>query len=92
MKHSLVELLPDEFESLMEALRRDLRSEIAKSESDAIWADWHRHNVRKTIRILDAINPKRQILHRLMAINTTNENAAKDILNSACLSPKNQFA
>lgn len=92
VKHNLVKLLPDEFESLMEALRRDLRSELCKSESDPAWADWHRSNVRKAIRILEAINPKRQVLHQLKEINTLNKPEKYHGLRSACLIYKDQLA
>lgn len=80
MKPSLVDLYPDEFESLLEALRRDLRSEISKSQSDVAWADWHEQNVRKGIRILEAINPKRLVLHQLRESNGINKNDAPNVL------------
>jgi hypothetical protein len=91
MKHSLVKLLPDEFESLMEALRRDIRSELGKSVSDPAWADWHRSNARKAVRILEAINPKRQVLHQLKEMNTLNKTDQFNVPRSACLIHKEKL-
>jgi hypothetical protein len=85
---SLVDLLPHEFEALMEALRRDLRSEIAKSKTDLAWTEWHCANVRKTIRILDTINPKRRALHSLAIVNKIGQITAPCDLDSRCVSQK----
>jgi hypothetical protein len=64
MNNRLIDLFSDEWEALLEALRRDLRVEIAKCENDPIWADLHRINATRNIRLLETINPKRQPLHK----------------------------
>jgi hypothetical protein len=64
MNNRLIDLFPHEWEALLEALRRDLMVELAKCESDPIWADLHRINVTRNMRLLEAINPKRQILRK----------------------------
>jgi hypothetical protein len=64
MNNGLVDLFSHEWEALLDALRRDLRGELAKCESDPVWADLHRINVTRNIRLLEAINPKRQTLHK----------------------------
>jgi hypothetical protein len=62
MNNRLIDLFPHEREALLEALRRDLRVELAKCENDPIWADIHQFNVTRNVRLLEAINPKRKTL------------------------------
>lgn len=65
-KNKFFDLLPYEIEALTEALRRDMRSERLKAETDPFWSTWHESNVRMNIRILDAINPKRRVMQSLL--------------------------
>lgn len=58
MVRNLLELLPLEREALLEALRRDLRSERNLAMLDSDWEIWHQRNVRLNLRLLEAINPK----------------------------------
>ncbi|RYE73150.1 MAG: hypothetical protein EOO81_01395 [Oxalobacteraceae bacterium] len=53
-------LLPGEKEALLEALRRDLRSERSLARHDTGWAAWHQRNVQLDVRLLEAFNPKRR--------------------------------
>lgn len=62
MDTDLLALLPVEKESLLEALRRDLRSQRNLAMHDAGWAIWHQRNVQLNVRLLEALNPKRQNL------------------------------
>jgi hypothetical protein len=64
MNNPLIDLFSHEWEALLEALRRDLRAELAKCENDPVCADLHRINVTRNIRLLETINPKRQTLHK----------------------------
>ena len=64
MNNPLIDLFLHEWEALLEALRRDLRAELDKCESDPVCADLHRINVTRNIRLLETINPKRQTLHK----------------------------
>ena len=52
-----------EINALLEALRRDLRIELVKAKTHSGHAAWHQANVRMNIRILEALNPKRQGPH-----------------------------
>ena len=47
-----------EKEALLEALRRDLRSERCKVRTDPQDAEFHLANSRAIIKILEALNPK----------------------------------
>jgi hypothetical protein len=49
-----------EKEALLEALRRDLRSEGSLAMLDASRAVWHKRNMQLNVRLLEAFNPKRQ--------------------------------
>lgn len=66
MNNFLIDLFSHEWEALLEALRRDLRAEVAKCESDPVWADLHRINVTRNIRLLETINPKPQTLDKIV--------------------------
>jgi hypothetical protein len=71
MNNRLVELFPHEWDGLLEALLRDLRIELAKCKNDSNRANLHRHNVKRNIQILDALNPKRQSLHKNRFVTST---------------------
>lgn len=58
MMINFLELFPAEREALLEALRRDLRSESKLAKSDADWAICHQRNVQLAVRLLAALNPK----------------------------------
>jgi hypothetical protein len=46
--------------ALLEALRRDLKTQRELADRPGRWAEWHRYNARMVKRLLDAINPKRR--------------------------------
>lgn len=56
-------LMNYELQALLEALRRDLRSEQEKVATDFAWSDVHARNVRIVKRLLEAINPKQAREH-----------------------------
>jgi hypothetical protein len=58
MKRSLKVLQHYEFEALLDALRRDMRTQSELAESGGVWADWHKSNARVCKQILEALNPK----------------------------------
>lgn len=62
MANLLHQLFPHEFEELLNALRRDLRSERELAAGDSEWADRHRINARMVYRLLEVLNPTRKIL------------------------------
>jgi hypothetical protein len=47
-----------EMEALLDALRRDLRTEQTKSFGDTPDVHFHRQNVRKSLRLLETLNPR----------------------------------
>lgn len=51
-------LMNHELMALLDALRRDLRSEQDKVGTDTAWSDVHARNVRTVKRLLEALNPK----------------------------------
>lgn len=53
-------LLKDELEVLLDALRRDMRTQSILALSGTPLAEWHGFNARRVKRILEAINPKFQ--------------------------------
>lgn len=53
-------LLPNEKEALLEALRRDLRSQRSLAMHDTGWAIWHQRNAQLNVRLLEVLNPKRR--------------------------------
>lgn len=57
-KRRLQELYDFELEYLVQALRRDLRSERERVVTDPTWADSHRMNMRHAIHLLEILNPK----------------------------------
>jgi hypothetical protein len=58
MNPNLNELYPHEFEALLEALRRDMRTQLDLSQNDQKWATWHKMNARLDQRLLQTLNPK----------------------------------
>lgn len=48
-----------EREALLGALRRDLRSEIQKASQCLEDAEFHKANYRSSLKLLEALNPKR---------------------------------
>jgi hypothetical protein len=53
-------LFPAEREALLEALRRDLRSQSKLALRGSTWKIWHQRNVQMNLRVLEALNPKRR--------------------------------
>lgn len=51
-------LFSHETEYLLEALRRDLRTELERAQLGDASAEWHRQNARKAVRLLEIINPR----------------------------------
>jgi hypothetical protein len=51
-------LFPHEMEALLQALRRDLRSEQIKASMNPADADIHLCNVRFAQRVLEVLNPR----------------------------------
>lgn len=58
MKDRFALLFPHERAALLNALRRDLRSETDKSMTSGPLRDSHAINVQLTLRLLEALNPK----------------------------------
>jgi hypothetical protein len=58
MKQKSTVLHSFEFETLLEALRRDMRTQLRMATADNALADWHKRNARNSQRILEALNPK----------------------------------
>lgn len=51
-------IYPHEMQALLEALRRDLRSERIKAAGKTKDADFHRQNERHIVRLLECLNPR----------------------------------
>jgi hypothetical protein len=58
-------LYPYELQHLLEALRRDLRASEQKSFMHPLDADYHLLNYRRTLRILEILNPRKPRTSRL---------------------------
>lgn len=58
MNQMLKELYPHEFRALLEAVRRDMRRQLALSHTASQWAVWHKLNARSDQRLLEVLNPK----------------------------------
>lgn len=52
-------LMPHEFLALVEALRRDLKTQQELANNPGPWVEWHFYNARMAKRLLDTLNPKR---------------------------------
>jgi hypothetical protein len=61
MADRLQKLFPYEFEELLNALRRDLRTERELAGTDVAWSEWHEANTRMVHRLLEVLNPKRKM-------------------------------
>jgi hypothetical protein len=59
MKDRFALLFPHERTALLNALRRDLRSETEKSMTNGPLRDAHAINAQHTLRLLEALNPKK---------------------------------
>jgi len=51
-------LFPFEYESLLAALRRDMRTELDKASLEPHASEYHRINARMIKRVLEVLNPK----------------------------------
>lgn len=69
-------LLPWERDALLEALRRDLRSERNLALRDSKWRIWHQRNVQLNLRVLEALNPKRRDIAKHACITSLAEPAS----------------
>lgn len=58
MINIVLDIFAHEKDVLLEALRRDLRSELAKSVSDTQDAHLHSLNARYVLRLLETLNPR----------------------------------
>lgn len=58
MIQSLEMIFPHEYGELLEALRRDMRSQSQLSSNGTEWNEWHGNNVRIVKRLLEALNPR----------------------------------
>lgn len=61
MKIQNIDLMPWECEALLAAIRRDYRVEFLKAHCHTAHTDFHQSNVRMAIRLLEILNPKRQL-------------------------------
>jgi hypothetical protein len=55
-------LFQHEFESLLEALQRDLRMQEDLADSNKQWAEWHLYNARKVKHLLDVLVTNHDVL------------------------------
>jgi hypothetical protein len=61
MKFHSVDLMPDEYEALLEIIRLSLRVQIAESDYVFSMSNWYLSNPRMCVRMLEVLNPKRWI-------------------------------
>jgi hypothetical protein len=66
MKVQNVDLLPAEYNALLEIIRRDLRSQTTQISAGLMEGDWYESNARMCTRLLELLNPKRHTLHRVL--------------------------
>lgn len=52
------QLFPHELQALLDALRRDLRMELSRAQTDANWAAYHYSNARFNMRLLELLEPR----------------------------------
>jgi hypothetical protein len=57
MEKQIAFLFDHEKETLLAALRRDMRSELGKAVTDPEWTPYHLANVRAVNRLLEALDP-----------------------------------
>lgn len=84
MQMSVSELLPVEREALLEALRRDLRSEREFALQDSRWQIWHQRNVQLSLRLLEALNPKAPRIRAYCQTRSKYEEIKAGIDNCCC--------
>ena len=65
-----VDLLPAEYDALLETIRRDFRIESLRSRLEASEQDLHRANARMCIRLLEILNPKRQSMQKKFGVTS----------------------
>jgi hypothetical protein len=73
-------LFKHEFDALLEALRRDYRSERDQACSSDEWSDYHWRNVRQTTRLLELLSPEHPVgidHHADLPAETQDEGAAR---------------
>jgi len=58
-ENHVASLLPHERKQLLEALRRDMRQQLARARADPASAGYHLANHRMNVRLLEALNPRR---------------------------------
>jgi hypothetical protein len=61
MRTEIVDLLPDEYEALLEIIRQTLRSRAADENLVLSRCSSYQSNPRMCVRLLEVLNPKRQI-------------------------------
>lgn len=64
MHQAIKSLFPHEREALLSSLRRDLRTESAKSKLNTEFRDYHGMNVQLILRVLEILNPKTPGINR----------------------------
>jgi len=63
-------LFPHEFRALLEALRRDLHSELSKGMNLRNDIHFHKQNARQIVRLLEILNPRRPNRERVGSLHT----------------------
>jgi hypothetical protein len=58
MNYGCERLFPDERQALINALRRDIENQRDKAVRYPLLADYHHHNVRMNIRIIEAFGDR----------------------------------
>lgn len=58
MKPLAAHLFAHELQALLDALRRDLRMEISRAQTDPEWATYHNTNARLNMRLLELLEPR----------------------------------
>jgi hypothetical protein len=66
MRIQSVDQMPEEYQALLEIIRRDLRSQTTQSNAGLMGGDWYESNPRMCMRLLGLLNPKRRTLHRAL--------------------------
>jgi hypothetical protein len=66
MKVQNVNLMPAEYDALLEIIRRDLRSQTTRISAGSMGGDWYESNHRMCTRLLELLNPKRRTLHQAL--------------------------
>jgi hypothetical protein len=58
MRIQNIDLMPEEYQALLEIIRTTLRSRALEISSDLSRSDWYQSNPRMCLRLLEALNPK----------------------------------